>query len=199
MKYIDADLLRKEIERIMSRAMNKEGQDVCNYILSIIDSSQKYSLPEWEEHPEATNNIAMVWNAAATPWLDWRGHRISVRSLEKLPGFDSLQQEQPCDTCTNDKGCVTCKDGELWEGKEQSCEDLEEAAKQYHERIQFSSRPSFYDAFIAGAEWQKEQMLQLATNRYEMAMTFVSGNLDVDHALQMDGLALVKIIEEDKK
>ena len=30
-------------------------------------------------------------------------------------------------------------------------------------------------------------------------MTFVSGNLDVDHALQMDRLALVKIIEEDKK
>ena len=118
-KYIDAELLRKEIKRIMSRAMNEEGQDVCNYILSIIDSSQKYSLPEWEEHPEATNNIAMVWNTAVTPWLDWGGHRISVRSLEKLPGFDSLQQEQSCDTCTNDKGCVTCKDGELWEGKEQ--------------------------------------------------------------------------------
>ncbi|MBO4718998.1 MAG: hypothetical protein J5658_03890 [Prevotella sp.] len=94
MKYIDADRLKAEIKRIMSRAMNEEGQDVCNYILSIIDSSQKYSLPEWKEHPEATNNIAMVWNAAVTPWLDWRGHRISVRSLEKLPGFDSLQQEQ---------------------------------------------------------------------------------------------------------
>lgn len=79
--------------------MNKEGQDVCNYILSIIDSSQKYSLPEWEEHPEATNNIAMVWNTAATPWLDWRGHRISVRSLEKLPGFDSLLQEQTLTDC----------------------------------------------------------------------------------------------------
>ena len=37
--------------------------------------------------------------------------------------IDSLQQEQPCDTCTNDKGCVTCKDGELWEGKKQSSED----------------------------------------------------------------------------
>lgn len=37
----------------------------------------------------------------------------------------SLQQEQSCDTCTNDKGCVTCKDGELWEGKEQPSEDLE--------------------------------------------------------------------------
>ena len=35
--------------------------------------------------------------------------------------------------------------------------DVEEAAKQYHERIQFSSRPSFYDAFIAGAEWAFSQ------------------------------------------
>lgn len=42
--------------------------------------------------------------------------------------IDSLQQEQPCDTCTNDKGCVTCKDGELWEGKEV---DLEKDAVQY--------------------------------------------------------------------
>lgn len=39
----------------------------------------------------------------------------------------SLQQEQPCDTCTNDKGCVTCKDGELWEGKPEV--DLEKEIK----------------------------------------------------------------------
>ena len=45
---------------------------------------------------------------------------------ELLSLIDSLQQEQSCDTCSNDKGCVTCKDGELWEGKEQTSEDLEE-------------------------------------------------------------------------
>jgi len=39
-------------------------------------------------------------------------------ALDRLSdSLDSLQQEQPCNTCTNDKGCVTCKDGELWEGK----------------------------------------------------------------------------------
>ena len=37
------------------------------------------------------------------------------------------EQEQPCDTCTNDKGCVTCKDGELWEGKPEV--DLEKEIK----------------------------------------------------------------------
>lgn len=41
-----------------------------------------------------------------------------VYGLDMAEQFiNSLQQEQPCDTCTNDKGCVTCKDGELWEGK----------------------------------------------------------------------------------
>ena len=35
--------------------------------------------------------------------------------------------------------------------------DVEEAAREYHERIQFSSKPSFYDAFIAGAEWAMGQ------------------------------------------
>jgi len=49
-----------------------------------------------------------------------------VYGLDMAEQFiDSLQQEQSCDTCTNDKGCVTCKDGELWEGKEQPSEELE--------------------------------------------------------------------------
>lgn len=46
-----------------------------------------------------------------------RGRLRAINNVKEL--IDSLQQEQSCDTCTNDKGCVTCKDGELWEGKEQ--------------------------------------------------------------------------------
>lgn len=167
MRYIDADLLRKEIERIMSRAMNEEGQDVCNYILSIIDSSQKYSLPEWEEHREATNNLAMVWNDAATPWLDWRGHRISVCSLEKLPGFDSLQQEQPCDTCTNDKGCVTCKDGELWEGKEQPSEDLKGKIREWVNLMVGASFPEQDGDYISEEDY-RSVIRQTALHFYEL-------------------------------
>ena len=60
-----------------------------------------------------------------------------------LPFIDSLQQEQPCDTCTNDKGCVTCKDGELWEGKEQLWEDLEEEME--GERYMDTSGLFWYD------------------------------------------------------
>ena len=55
----------------------------------------------------------------------------AVAYQETLSFLDTLQQEQPCDTCTNDKGCVTCKDGELWEGKEQPSEDLEKEIEKF--------------------------------------------------------------------
>jgi len=65
-------------------------------------------------------------------WDEYDGKELSERNegaieaIDRIESFiDSLQQEQPCNTCTNDKGCVTCKDGELWEGKEQPSEDLE--------------------------------------------------------------------------
>lgn len=44
-------------------------------------------LPRWKKHKEASERLAAVWNDAITPWLDWGGHRIAVRDLEKLPGF----------------------------------------------------------------------------------------------------------------
>ena len=46
-------------------------------------------LPRWKKHEEASDKLAMVWNDFVTPWLDWRGHRIAVRGLEKLPGFNN--------------------------------------------------------------------------------------------------------------
>lgn len=41
--------------------------------------------------------------------------------------------------------------------KEQPCEGLEEAAKQYVEKMRFSSIQSFEGAFKAGAEWQSKE------------------------------------------
>ena len=91
-----------------------------------------------------------------------------------VPKGEYIKQEQPCDTCTNDKGCVTCKDGELWEGKKQPSEDLEKYASRagfdYVDDID-SKYPghrwndhdvefAYRDGIIAGAEWQKEQMLK---------------------------------------
>jgi len=50
--------------------------------------------------------------------------------------------------------------------------------------------------FKAGAEWQKEQMLRIAHNRYEMSMAFVPDNLEVAWAIQRDRRALIDIIEK---
>ena len=61
-----------------------------------------------------------------------KGYISVTHFAEELLSFiDSLQQEQSCNTCTNDKGCVTCKDGELWEGKEQHSEDLEKEIERF--------------------------------------------------------------------
>lgn len=85
-KYIDAELLKKEINKHYDDYRAKFHQNGERYYLGLIDGI------------EMTKRI-----------------------------IDSLQQEQPCDTCTNDKGCVTCKDGELWEGKPEV--DLEKEIK----------------------------------------------------------------------
>ena len=106
--------------------------------------------------------------------------RIVVGRLQALEGLKSFisslptEKEPSCQNCTNDKGCVTCKDGELWEGKEQPSEDLEKYASRagfdYVDDID-SKYPghrwndhdvefAYRDGIIAGAEWQKEQMLK---------------------------------------
>lgn len=85
-KYIDAELLKKEINKHYDDYRAKFHQNGERYYLGLIDGI------------EMTKRI-----------------------------IDSLQQEPSCDTCTNDKGCVTCKDGEMWEGK--PVEDLEKEIK----------------------------------------------------------------------
>lgn len=50
--------------------------------------------------------------------------------------------------------------------------------------------------FEYGKQAMKRQMLILAKNRYEMAMTFVSGKPEVDQAIQQDRLGLVTIIKK---
>jgi hypothetical protein len=81
-------------------------------------------------------------------------------AIKQLEYLNKVYGEQSCDTCTNDKDCVTCKDGELWEGKEQPSEDLEEEIKRYIPRDQCPV-PDLMEAVARHfAEWQKEQMLK---------------------------------------
>lgn len=112
---------------------------------------------------------------------------------------------------------------------EESDKSLEEAAKEYAEgpECTWVGTTALEEAFKDGAKWQKQhdtapvdgnellhvadksykigwrdckqQMLRIANDRYEQAMTFVTGNSEVDQAIQMDRLALVKIIEESEK
>lgn len=109
-KYIDADLLRKEIEK-RHRYQSEQYHDTkpdgrpndgwaeslaimgeLEDILSLIDSLQQ-------------EQDIIVINKK-----DWEAQE----QFRKNKDFGKpLQQEQPCDTCTNDKGCVTCKDGDM--------------------------------------------------------------------------------------
>jgi len=52
-----------------------------------------------------------------------------IRDLYPSDNGAIRSKEQPvCEICTNYKGCVTCKDGNQWEGQP-VCEDLEEEIK----------------------------------------------------------------------
>lgn len=159
--------LRAEIERHLERAIAEQEK---------FPDMPKYRWYLREGKKELCNDL-----------LDYMYDTLGVEE----PITDSLQQEQPCDTCTNDKGCVTCKDGELWEGKEQPSEELEEAARlyaipHYMKDIDVNHIEEYpYDsgleaAFIAGAEWQKEQMLKEAKDGYVSAI-IIHNDGDEEH------------------
>lgn len=94
--------------------------------------------------------------------LDGYSAKEGLDYIESYINTLSKQQEQPCDTCTNDKGCVTCEDGELWEGKEQPSEDLEKEYEEYVDKDPVFGKLINHFAGITVArhfaEWQKEQM-----------------------------------------
>ena len=48
MALIDKETICAEIERIMSRAMDKEGQDICEYILEFLDTLPEQPV-KWSE------------------------------------------------------------------------------------------------------------------------------------------------------
>ena len=73
------DLIRAEIERISSRMMNKCGQDICEYLLSFIDSLQQ----EQPNTDDLEADIEMEWDSfnkhtakygegtEEVVWLNW--------------------------------------------------------------------------------------------------------------------------------
>lgn len=96
------------------------------------------------------------------------GQTFCINTLEWVQKqIDSLQQEQPCDTCTNDKGCVTCKDGELWEGKEQPCEELKGKIREWVNLMVGASFPEQDGDFISEEDY-RSVIRQTARHFYEL-------------------------------
>lgn len=93
-----------------------------------------------------------------------------ANSKNPIPFLDSLQQEPSCDTCTNDKGCVTCKDGELWEGKEQPTDDLEDLNAEIEmEWGSFNKHLAEYDGESEKVVWlNKYSFEDIARHFYEL-------------------------------
>lgn len=71
----------------------KEIEGSAELYAKRIKAAAMKDLPRWKKHEEASDKLATVWNDFVTPWLDWRGHRIAVRDLEKLPGFKEDSHE----------------------------------------------------------------------------------------------------------
>lgn len=117
-KYIDAELLLKEIESRMgdcdanSKNPNQLLWAELAALIPFIDSLQQ------EQPCDMAIDLDIIFSNMK--------RNEAIKQLEYL---NKVYGEQSCDTCTNDKGCVACKDGELWEGKEQPSEDLEKEIK----------------------------------------------------------------------
>ena len=77
-----------------------------------------------------------------------------------------------CKGCNNVKGCITCVDGSEWAHYEEPVsENLEGASKEYADKnyaewldfVSGDERDDHYpisEAFKAGAQWQKQQMMK---------------------------------------
>ena len=56
MALIDKETICAEIERIMSRAMDKEGQDICEYILEFLDTLPEQPVTDCHDLEEEIDN-----------------------------------------------------------------------------------------------------------------------------------------------
>lgn len=90
-----------------------------------------------------------------------------IAEYESLLSFIDSIQVNPCEGCTNRKGCVTCENGELRETEQEEpvSEELEAEIQQYVEQKKLPD-VGFLVPEIARhfANWQKQQMMKYAVN-----------------------------------
>jgi len=212
MKYIDADKLKEEIQaNLAAISFNddyQEGYEACGMsVLKFIDSLQQ----EQQESPSLVekaivwfNNIAESAKRLSAGNVSHLGPTIAgmaIRSEEFLEKHKQEQPEQPTrgydEAYLND--CIA-RAKKSWEGvdvdrymdmvrgKEPVDKGLEEAADNFaHCYDQGTCDGIAQDCFIAGAEWDREQMMKGA----------VEGEI-VDSGFD-DGTAILKAIVPDRR
>ena len=119
---------------------------------------------------------------AMTDGNDIRFYTTNGRlSLEKETCSDLFFADADCDTCTNDKGCVACENGELYEGKPTDyAKSNEEKVKEMLECDKCPFRKgkdpehncnTCFDKkfFLKMAQWKDEQFKQYLDNAFKSA------------------------------
>ncbi len=91
-----------------------------------------------------------------------------IAEYESLLSFIDSIQVNPCEGCTNRKGCVACENGELRETEQEKpvSKDLDYLTIKLEETIGTSphSREAIKEYLQKAAEWQKQQMMMYAVN-----------------------------------
>ena len=95
------------------------------------------------------------WEETRDPYLDGKADALDLL----LSFIESLEQKSQCDGCVNDKGCVTCVDGNMKETVEslekEQPQGLDEAAEEYAQEEMMGGLAE--RAFKAGAKWMAGQ------------------------------------------
>lgn len=100
------ELIRNEIERCITIFGDCEAKcTTCTNDNWSEDDEKMYKSALWHISNSTTNGKSQESETEVTNWLRHIKERLSEHRVDK------------CTTCTNDKGCVTCENGEQWEGK----------------------------------------------------------------------------------
>lgn len=167
--------IKAEIERISSRAMNEEGQDLCEYLLSFLSSIEK-SLPAKSRDNDGLSGEIKSF----TEELECGAKNLYCLMFGKEGNFDKFSWKDTeaiiKDTAHYfyDLGCrrTAEKYDEIEYNRQRAEEsvpkDLEEAADSHIRKVADTAGHPGWDwttqdiaeAFIAGAKWQEEQMMK---------------------------------------
>lgn len=203
MKYIDAELLRKEIEeeRKSIEGLFIEGDnnfydgqdDAYNHTLALIDSLQQEQ-PDKESLNESQQefvNIVTERMLKEGPIPTLKGKQKAefekefnrfkqIAGMVNWPAYEEIYKKiilwfmtWGADNLQNLNKVTDPDELDFQQGQPSLPSDLDEAAWQYAEQevktwgsTEPDDKKEVHDDFIAGAEWQREQMMKEAVDGY---------------------------------